>query len=114
MAGAAGFRIARIRYYTPLVTGFIENIVIRVAEQALARRAGARARAGAGPAEAADGPEARAAGARAARSEAKRRIAGRGPTYAALVALTWLMKLDILLFGRVRSGPFFALLEKRG
>ena len=28
------------------------------------------------------------------------------------MALTWLMKLDILLFGRVPSGPFFALLVK--
>ena len=24
------------------------------------------------------------------------------------------MKLDLLLFGRIRSGPFFALLEKKG
>jgi SAM-dependent methyltransferase len=98
---AAGFRIARIRYYTPLVTGFIENIVVRVAEQALARRAAAQ-------------PGAREAAARETRTAAKRRIARHGPTYAALAALTWLMKLDIVLFGRIRSGPFFALLEKRG
>jgi SAM-dependent methyltransferase len=112
----AGFRIARIRYYTPLVTGFIENIVIRVAEQVLARRAAARTRSG-HAAQNADGPaidhELRPAASREVRSEAKRRIAARGPTYAVLVALTWLMKLDIVLFGRIRSGPFFALLEKR-
>ena len=30
----------------------------------------------------------------------------------ALRALTWLMQLDIILFGRLRSGPFFALLRK--
>ena len=33
---AAGFRIARIRYYTPLIGGFIENILMRVAEHAMA------------------------------------------------------------------------------
>ena len=31
----------RIRYYTPIVGGFVENIVMRVAERALARRRGA-------------------------------------------------------------------------
>jgi hypothetical protein len=46
------------------------------------------------------------------RTEAKERIARRGPAYAGLIALTWLMKLDVVLLGRVRSGPFFALLEK--
>jgi hypothetical protein len=30
----------------------------------------------------------------------------------ALRALTALMQLDIILFGRLRSGPFFALLQK--
>ena len=34
-------------------------------------------------------------------------------TRALLRALTAAMKLDLLLFGRVESGPFFALLEKR-
>ena len=32
--------------------------------------------------------------------------------FGVLLALTWLAKLDILLFGRVRSGPFFALLTR--
>ncbi len=106
---AAGFRVARIRYYTPLLSGFIENIVIRIAERALARRAAAdRSPSGS---EAASGL--RAAGAREVRSEAKRRIAARGPSYAVLAALTWVMKLDIVFFGRIRSGPFFALLERR-
>jgi hypothetical protein len=34
-------------------------------------------------------------------------------TRAALRGLSLLMKLDLLLFGRIRSGPFFALLVKR-
>jgi len=125
--GAAGFRIDRIRYYTPVIGGFVENIVVRLAEQALGRRAARRAardrtavshglaRSDAGGADvvravAAGGD--RAETARLARAEAKRRIAGRGPTYRALLALTWLMKSDVWLFGRVRSGPFFARLVK--
>jgi hypothetical protein len=49
---------------------------------------------------------------REARSQAKQLIAQRGPTYAALRALSLAMKLDLLLFGRITSGPFFALLVK--
>ena len=33
-------------------------------------------------------------------------------TYAALRALSAVMKLDVLQFGRIRSGPLFALLIK--
>jgi SAM-dependent methyltransferase len=108
--GDAGFRVARIRYYTPLIGGVVENLLIRSAEQWLAKRAARRAaRAGAAPGTDA----ARAASARAARSEAKDRIAKGGPVLAGLKVLTALMKLDVVLFGRVKSGPFFALLEKR-
>jgi hypothetical protein len=49
---------------------------------------------------------------REARNAARERIRRKGPTYAALGVLSMIMKLDVLLFGRVRSGPFFALLEK--
>ncbi len=100
--GAAGFRIERIRYYTPLVGAVVENIFMRMAEHWLARRADRAA---------ADRSEA-GAGARDARTAAKHRVSRRGPLYAALVATTWLMKLDLVLFSRVRSGPFFALLVK--
>jgi hypothetical protein len=49
---------------------------------------------------------------REARKTARQRIQRKGSTYAALGALSLVMKLDVLLFGRIRSGPFFALLEK--
>ena len=105
---AAGFRIERIRYYTPIVGGFVENIMMRMAERAMSRRAAARAaHKGAAP------DEADAAAVREARTAAKERIAASGPTYAALRGLSFAMKLDLLLFGRIRSGPFFALLIKK-
>ena len=100
VAAQAGFRIARIRYYTPFVGAVVENLLVRLAEGVLSRRS-------AGRREASD-----VEGLRAARLEAKQRIERRGTTYAVLRALTWLMKLDILLFSRIQSGPFFALLVK--
>jgi hypothetical protein len=102
----AGFRIARIRYYTPFVGGFVENIVVRMAERFLARRAAGRR---AAPADDGD-PQAMAA--RDARTAAKARLARGGPMLAALQAVTVAMDIDLVLFGRIRSGPFFALLEK--
>jgi hypothetical protein len=106
VAHAAGFRIGRIRYYTPIVGGFVENIMMRMAERALARRAAARLGSAVTPA------DADAQAIREARTAAKRRIATSPATYAALRMLSFAMKLDLLLFGRIRSGPFFALLVK--
>jgi ubiquinone/menaquinone biosynthesis C-methylase UbiE len=105
----AGFRIARIRYYTPIVGGFVENILMRMAERALARRADRRRAARGTAAGAADG----AAGLREARLGAKARLARGGPLVRVLQAVTIGMDADLWLFGRIRSGPFFALLEKR-
>jgi SAM-dependent methyltransferase len=108
VAAGAGFRIRRIRYYTPIIGGLVENIGMRMAERAMARRA-ARRLAGTVPA-----PEADAASIKAARASAKQRIASSRTTRAVLAALSGAMKLDLLAFGRVRSGPFFALLVKDG
>jgi hypothetical protein len=84
----------------------VENILMRLAERALARRASRRLET-AGGRETGGGADLRAA-----RTAAKTRIARRGPLYVALRATTWVMKLDLLLLGRIRSGPFFALLER--
>jgi SAM-dependent methyltransferase len=95
----AGFRIERIRYYTPLIGGVVENILLRLAERAVTlamrRRAGAEASV----------KEARAAG--------KRVVARHGMVYRSLRVLTSVMKLDLRLFGSIESGPFFALLVKQ-
>ena len=106
VARDAGFRIKRIRYYTPIVGGFVENIMMRVAERAMARRAADRLRPSVGA------EEAEARSIREARTAAKARIASSPATYGTLRVLSSLMKLDLLLFGRIRSGPFFALLVK--
>lgn len=105
VCGEAGFRIKTIRYYTPIVGGFVENIVMRLIEHAMVRRVARRH----GPADGADG---HARTIRETRATAKTQIARSPATYAALRGLSRLMKLDLLLFGRIRSGPFFAVLVK--
>ena len=108
VASQTGFRIAKIRFYTPIVGGFVENIMMRMAERAMTRRAARRlAASGAKTAGEAD-----AAAVREARTAAKERIATSPATYAILRGLSLAMKLDLLLFGRITSGPFFALLQK--
>ena len=106
----AGFRIARIRYYTPLVGGFVENVMVRMAERALAKRAAREMTVGHHGSTQAIDVDARAI--KEARTAAKQQIARSPATYAALRTLSFAMKLDLLLFGRITSGPFFALLIK--
>ncbi len=105
---AAGFRIARIRFYTPIVGGLVENVLVRMAERALARRASRRLAPATAPA------DADRQAIREARATAKAHIAGSGTTHALLRAVSLAMKVDLLLFGRITSGPFFALLVKDG
>ena len=104
VAAAAGFRVTKLRYYTPLIGGFLENIAVPVVEHAMNRRV--RRRRSSMPDAASAEPIV------TARAEAKARIARRGPLYYTLAALTELAMLDVVCFGRVRSGPFFALLVK--
>jgi SAM-dependent methyltransferase len=98
----AGFRIARIRYYTPLVGAFVENVLMRLAERGLGRWSARKA----------PHSEAPAAQARLARSAAKARLARHGVLYGILRAVTTVMMIDVWIFGRVRTGPFFVLLER--
>jgi len=101
-----GFRIERIRFYTPIVGGFVENILMRMAERRLTKRAARRLAPSAG------GADVDALAIREVRSAAKDQISRSRATYAILRALSFAMKLDLLLFGRITSGPFFALLVK--
>ena len=98
----AGFRLERVTYYTPVVGAFVENVLARIAERYLARGA-RRPRRGGGT----------ATPAQAARLAAQSRVRRGGTLYRVLLLWTAVMKLDLLLFGRIRSGPFFALLRKQ-
>jgi SAM-dependent methyltransferase len=103
----AGFRVASIRYYTPLIGGVVENIFVRMGEHALARRAARRR-----TSTTVGLPQDQASAVREARAATQTRLARGGPLLKGLQLVTAVMKLDLLLFGRIRSGPFFALLRK--
>jgi len=99
----SGFRLERVLYYTPVVGAFVENVLVRIAERLLVRDAARRL----GRSTDDD------AAVRTVRASAQARMQRRGWTYRALVALSAVMKVDVWLFGRIRSGPFFALLRKQ-
>lgn len=104
VAADCGFEVERITYYSPVVGAFFENVVARMVERWMSRRAARRL-----PAAAATDA---AAGVREARRSAQARVRRGGLLYWSLRGATALMKLDLLLFGRVPTGPFFALLRK--
>lgn len=96
LCAAAGLRVAERRYYNVVAKAVVEDLLLRLYEQWRRRRVQER------PATA--GHAAAVAGAGA------RRPPGR-LTLVAAHALTWLLKLDVVLFGGVRTGPFFGLLR---
>jgi len=114
VAADTGFHVKRIRYYTPLVGGFVENILMRMAERRMAKRA--RLRASTNPERFGEAGSAMTdeEALKIARAEGKQRIAESRPTRVFLRVLSAAMKLDLVLFGHVESGPFFALLERVG
>jgi SAM-dependent methyltransferase len=117
VAAAAGFRIARFRYYTPVLSSVAENILVPVVAHAMARRAtrsdrdlGREADVGRDLSRAAPTVDRNAM--RAARVHAKQLVGQRGLVYRVLRLMTSMTMLDVTLLGGMRSGPFFALLVK--
>ena len=100
VANRSGFSVDRFLYYTPILSRIAESIVVPLGANMLARRKSTT--------KAVD-----ASAVREARLEAKRTLARRGVLYRALQIMTSVVMLDVRLLGRMRSGPFFALLVKQ-
>jgi SAM-dependent methyltransferase len=96
-----GFEMEKIRYYNVVLKAVIEDLLLPLAEHNLWRR-----RRRAGPRAATGGSSGNSPG------NAERPAVGRW-THPPLALATQLMKLDVVLFGRVRTGPFFLLLRAR-
>jgi len=96
LAAEAGLRVVARRYYNVVFKAVIEDLLLRLYEQ---RSRAARSR-HAAPV---------AAGGQGAPSAATRRPYGR-TAIAIGRLLTLLLELDVHLFGRIRTGPFFGLL----
>ncbi|MGI8586410.1 MAG: methyltransferase domain-containing protein [Chloroflexia bacterium] len=110
---AAGFEIRRVVYWNGVFQSFLDNVLMRLAERALVGLRGLGKVAAMPPAGDADGfQDGLGRGALEARSSVRARIGRRGPMLLLLRALTEVMWLDIPLFGRFRTGPYFVLLRK--
>ncbi len=97
-----GFRIVEVRFWNSVVTSFVEHVLVPLVEARSLSRGGEKAGQGSG-----------GGGRGPSRSHWRQQAARRGPLYWAAQALTWWMGLDITLFGRLRSGSYFLLLERQ-
>ena len=99
-----GLRVEEVRFWNGVFQGLIDNVLVRLGEGLLLGR----------KAKAKDATTAKATPATPSTDGgSSRQLVSRRPAIRlALQALTGLMQLDIILFGRLRSGPFFALLRK--
>ena len=91
----SGFRIESIRYYNVVMKAVIEDLFLPLVEHNVWRRG---QKANASSSESASEPS------------AERPNVGRW-AHAPLALATSLLRLDVALFGRVRTGPFFLLLR---
>jgi SAM-dependent methyltransferase len=114
VAAECGFRIERLTYYTPIIGAFVENVVVRMAERIMTVVVQRSRRSEVQRSDVNASTRAWDQTIRVVRASAKARVRRRGATYFVLRLLTGLMTLDVWLFGRMRSGPFFALLTKNG
>ena len=89
-----GFRIVRVRFWNSVITSFIEHVLVPLVLTPHPRPPKAARERGEGYA------------------RWRARASQRGLFYRAGRALTWIMGLDVALFGRLRSGSYFLLLER--
>ncbi len=111
----AGLRPVRVVFWNSLFTTFVEHVVMKLGEAVLGRQATTSKRSkGAGVSQAL-GDHAPATGTAReirARQRMRGRLTRKGPVYYALLAITLLMELDLWLFGWMRCGSYFLLVEK--
>jgi len=93
LCASAGLVVTERRYYNVVFKAVVEDLLLRLYEQ---RRRG--------PASSRD------AGLGAVQASPHARPPGR-LVLAVAQALTWVLKLDVVLFGGIRTGPFFGLLR---
>ena len=104
LCAAAGLRVTERRYYNVVMKAVVEDLLLRMVEQWRRRRTSTDVHVhehvhvhGDGPGDGHGGPA----------------MPGR-VAMAVGHMLTWVLKLDVVLFGGIRTGPFFACVEPRG
>ncbi|GIV87930.1 MAG: type 11 methyltransferase [Chloroflexus sp.] len=103
----AGLRPVKVVFWNSLFTTFVEHVLMKLGEAVIGRVRGRTPTT--------DVP-ARVSAGTAREIRARRRMRGylrqKGPVYYALLAVTLLMELDLWLFGWMRCGSYFILVEK--
>jgi ubiquinone/menaquinone biosynthesis C-methylase UbiE/uncharacterized protein YbaR (Trm112 family) len=113
----AGLRPVKVVFWNSLFTTFVEHVLMKLGEAALGRAPAPRG----GP-PAAQAPRDPATPATSngvvreirARQRLRRHLRPGGPVHLALLAVTLVMELDLWLFGWMRCGSYFLVVEKPG
>ena len=114
----AGLRPVKVVFWNSVFTTFVEHVLMKLGEALLGRRndqrrtmkedADANFHRSSLSVPPSDGTDREIR----ARRRMRARLERRGPTYYALMAVTLLMELDLWLFGGLRSGSYFIVVEK--
>lgn len=86
----SGFRLLEVRFWNSVITSFVDHVLLPAFS----------------PRRSEPGSEGEA------RPHRREQAIRHGLLYRAARVLTWAMGLDIVLFGRLRAGPYFLLLER--
>lgn len=109
----AGLRPVKIVFWNSVFTSFVEHVLMKLGEAVLGRAKSQQPTTATQPSilstqGSADGTDREIR----ARQRMRGRLERRGPTYYALMAVTLMMELDLWLFGRLKSGSYFIVVEK--
>jgi ubiquinone/menaquinone biosynthesis C-methylase UbiE len=117
----AGLRPVKVVFWNSVFTSFVEHVLMKLGEAVVGRKTGSRSpdqrpAAGEHPLVTGDAAEPSASEGTDREIRARRRLRGRlgrrGAVYYGLMAVTLLMELDLWLFGGLRSGSYFIVVEK--
>ncbi len=106
----AGLRPVKVVFWNSVFTSFVEHVLMKLGEAALGRRkskAQGQKTSNNNPSSS-DGTDREIR----ARRRLRTQLNQRGPVLWALEAVTLFMELDLWLFGRLRSGSYFIVVEK--
>ncbi|MBA3943102.1 MAG: methyltransferase domain-containing protein [Herpetosiphonaceae bacterium] len=105
----AGLRVIEVRFWNTVVTSFVEHVLMKLGEALLAhKRRPAQPHTDHGETHGGEGTQREIV----ARRRIRKQLSPRSPVYWGLYLLTSLMELDVILWGRLRTGPYFILVEK--
>jgi ubiquinone/menaquinone biosynthesis C-methylase UbiE len=111
----AGLKPVKVVFWNSVFTSFVEHVVMKLGEALIGRKG--RKTQPATSQNPTNGSEYSPSDGTVREIRARQRMRGmlqrRGPVYYALMAITLIMELDLWLFGRLRSGSYFIVVEKQ-